>query len=170
MSIIGNEKRFVKPVSEKLSLCGYRWGKLLAFSYPKSLNHTVCIYVLIVHVFQWLRNYWCEVSSPTVFFTSHSALIFQLWTSCQEESGSCKNGVGGLSCSSLLGLDVFFAFQMHSVSLHVPSRSSFSKLVPCWDPVPRLSTTASSSFLCWTHSHEQAQTHDQYNTRLVKVW
>lgn len=32
--------------------------------------------------------------------------------------------------------------------LHVPSRSSCSKLVPCWHRVPLLSTTASSSFLC----------------------
>lgn len=41
------------------------------------------------------------------FFTSHSALIFQLWTSCQEESSSSKDGVGGLSCSSLSLLDAF---------------------------------------------------------------
>lgn len=32
----------------------------------------------------------------------------------------------------------------------LPSRSSFWKLVPCRERSPPLSTTASSSFLCWT--------------------
>lgn len=32
----------------------------------------------------------------------------------------------------------------------LPSRSSFWKLVPCRERAPPLSTTASSSFLCWT--------------------
>lgn len=37
---------------------------------------------------------------------------------------------------------------MYSVSVQAPSRSSCSKLVVCWERVPPLSTTASSSFLC----------------------
>lgn len=32
----------------------------------------------------------------------------------------------------------------------LPSRSSFWKFVPCRERAPPLSTTASSSFLCWT--------------------
>ena len=98
-----------------------------------------------------------EKSAHPQCFTSYSTHIFQLCKSCWEESSSCKDGVGGLSCSSLSlleGFFLFFAFQLHSVYDHVPSRSSFSKLVPCWDLVPCLSTTASSSFFCRTQKEK----------------
>lgn len=73
-----------------------------------------------------LWNYWWKLSPPTLFF-----LFFSLPLSLSkavEKTIICWN--------SLVWV------------LHVPSRSSCSKLVPCWHRVPLLSTTASSSFLC----------------------
>lgn len=77
--------------------------------------------------------------------------------SCREESSSREDRVGGLSCSSLLAL-WHLQRSRHIVSVHVPSRSSCSKLVLCWDRVPPLSTTASSSFLCQTHKSMHKRT------------
>lgn len=80
-------------------------------------------------------------------------LSFNYIKSCQEAGSSCKDGVGGLSRSSPQQLEALFVFQMRSWSVHVPSRSSFSKLVPCWLRIPPRSTTASSSLLCWTRTN-----------------
>ena len=123
------------------------------FSEPKLLNHTVCVLF-------WLWNCRCKVSSPTLS-NSHSALVFWLWKRCQEESSSFKDRVGGLSYSSLSLLGALCIPDASSAVL-VPSRSSWPKLVPCWDRVPPRSTTASSSFLCW-----QTQTKTYYIIRNI---
>lgn len=69
--------------------------------------------------------------------------------SCPEESSCFKDRVGGLSYSCLSLLEAF-CFPDAFTVVQVPSRSSWPKLVPCWDRVPPRSTTTSSSFLCWT--------------------
>lgn len=99
-------------------------------------------------------------STHPQFFPSHSALIPQLWTSCLRKSSSCEDRVGGLSCSSLSLLAKSFCIpDAPSICPYLPSRSSFSKLVPCSECAPRLSTTASSSFLCWAQIHYILENH-----------
>lgn len=99
-------------------------------------------------------------STHPQFFPSHSALIPQLWTSCLGKSSSCEDRVGGLSCSSLSLLTKSFCIpDAPSICPYLPSRSSFSKLVPCSECAPRLSTTASSSFLCWAQTHYKLENH-----------
>lgn len=99
-------------------------------------------------------------SAHPQFFPSHSALIPQLWTSCLGKSSSCEDRVGGLSCSSLSLLAKSLCIpDAPSICPYLPSRSSFSKLVPCSECAPRLSTTASSSFLCWAQTHYTLENH-----------
>lgn len=131
----------------------YKWGKPLS------------LYLL------WDSMFWLSIFSSTCkitdaksthpqFFPSHSALIPQLWTSCLGKSSSCKDRVGGLSCSSLSLLAKSFCIpDAPGICPYLPSRSSFSKLVPCSECAPRLSTTASSSFLCWAQTHYISENH-----------
>lgn len=72
------------------------------------------IYLILVFVplfdflcFLWLWNYWCKLCSPTVFYLPLYSYLWKRWKSCQEESSSCKDRVGGLSCSSLSLLQAF---------------------------------------------------------------
>lgn len=118
---------------------------------------------MLSNVLMVFLQYSCKSSSYNrtdthpQFFASHSALTSQLWTSrlgikIMQLQGHPSGWYRLQKAVPLLKKKkTFVHLRCRSFcGPRLPSRSSFWKLVPCRERSPPLSTTASSSFLCWT--------------------